>query len=177
MDWQELEPLQPETISVETVLLSEDLQRWKAVADSAVVIHTDVMQQMQAHASSSTNEIMGILRGRVLAEGGRMLTLVLRAEAIERASETRTSVHVTLASWQQAWSTMQDDFPVVGWYHSHPGFGIFFSPTDSASQRAYFREPWQVGVVIDPQSGAVGAFLGSESLPVTVWTVSRLQTE
>ncbi|MEZ2345824.1 Mov34/MPN/PAD-1 family protein [Terriglobus sp. RCC_193] len=174
MDWQELESLQPETIAAEAVLLSDDLQRWKSGADSAVVVHADAMQQMQAHAASSSNEIMGILRGRALAEGGRTLTLVLRAEPTEKASETRTSVHMTLASWQQAWSTMHDDLPMVGWYHSHPGFGVFFSYTDSASQRAYFREPWQVGVVIDPHSGEAGAFLGRESVPVTMWTAEQI---
>jgi|GEM_PF-4027205 len=174
MDWQELDSLQPETIAVETVLLFDDLARWKSIAASAVAIYTDAMQQIQTHAASSPNEIMGILRGRVLAEDGRTLTLLLRAEPITKASETRTSVHMTLASWQQAWSTMHDDLPVVGWYHSHPGFGIFFSHTDSASQRSYFRESWQVGVVIDPHSGATGAFLGSESVPVTMWTVEQI---
>lgn len=174
MDWQELAPLQPETIAVDTVLLSDDLLRWKSFTGSAVAVHTDAMQQMRVHASSSADEIMGILRGRVLAENGRTLTLVLRAEPIEKASESRTSVHMTQASWQQAWSTMHDDLPVVGWYHSHPGFGIFFSHTDSASQRSYFREPWQVGVVIDPHSSATGAFLGSDSVPVTMWVMEQV---
>lgn len=174
MDWQELEPLQPETIAVGAVLLSDDLLRWQSVTGSAVAVHADAMRQMQVHASSSANEIMGILRGRVLAEDGRTLTVVLRAEPIEKANETRTSVHMTQASWQLAWSTMHDDLPVLGWYHSHPGFGIFFSQTDSASQRAYFRESWQVGVVIDPHSGATGAFLGCDSIPVTMWVMERI---
>jgi len=39
---------------------------------------------------------------------------------------------------------------VVGWYHSHPGYGCFMSPTDIETQKSCFREPYHVALVVDP---------------------------
>lgn len=36
---------------------------------------------------------------------------------------------------------------IVGWYHSHPRFGIFLSAHDIAIQTVYFGQPWQVAYV------------------------------
>ena len=39
---------------------------------------------------------------------------------------------------------------LVGWYHSHPGYGCFLSPTDVATQKSCFRERYHVALVVDP---------------------------
>ena len=50
-------------------------------------------------------------------------------------------------------------FPIadlVGWWHSHPGFGTHFSSTDRETQATY-SAPWSVGLVVDPtESGGAG---------------------
>ena len=163
MDWQELEPLQPEELSADAVLLPADAARWTLSPDVSVVLQAQCLRQIWEHAASSSNEVMGILRGRVLVHEQRTLTLVLCAEPLRDAQGSRVSVQATLASWQQAWSTMQDSLVVVGWYHSHPGLGIFFSETDRVCQRRFFRQPWQVGFVIDPHADTTGVFRGPES--------------
>ncbi|KIH42337.1 Mov34/MPN/PAD-1 family protein, partial [Ancylostoma duodenale] len=40
---------------------------------------------------------------------------------------------------------------VVGWYHSHPGYGCWLSGIDVATQalNQQFQEPW-VAIVVDP---------------------------
>ena len=38
--------------------------------------------------------------------------------------------------------------PVI-WIHSHPGFGVFYSATDSSTLKHYFACNHQVGVVVD----------------------------
>lgn len=46
---------------------------------------------------------------------------------------------------------MQDLFPelvVVGWFHTHPGHGLFLSPPDLNIQK-HFREPYQFAMEID----------------------------
>ena len=54
---------------------------------------------------------------------------------------------------------------VVGWYHSHPGFGCWFSGTDINTQQSFEQlNSRAVGIVVDPvQSvrGKVGKFFGS----------------
>jgi len=55
---------------------------------------------------------------------------------------------------------------LVGWYHSHPGYGCFLSPTDIETQRSCFREPYHVALVIDPVQELYEFFkLGDSSLP------------
>ncbi len=52
---------------------------------------------------------------------------------------------------------------VVGWYHTHPGYGVFLSEHDLFIQRGFFREPHHVAVVIDPRQHSpldrVGVFV------------------
>ncbi|KKK43469.1 hypothetical protein LCGC14_0404870 [marine sediment metagenome] len=43
----------------------------------------------------------------------------------------------------------RNDF-VVGWFHTHPGFGFFFSPIDSMTQLGYqIPNPYAVGLIFD----------------------------
>lgn len=43
-----------------------------------------------------------------------------------------------------------EELRIVGWWHSHPGFGCFLSRTDLHTQEAFFYEPYQVALVVDP---------------------------
>lgn len=46
---------------------------------------------------------------------------------------------------------------VVGWYHSHPGFGCWFSGTDVNTQASFEQlHPRVVGVVVDPVQSVKG---------------------
>ncbi len=55
---------------------------------------------------------------------------------------------------------------VVGWYHSHPGIGAFFSGTDRQTQAAFFRNPYSLGWVIDPSDQSEAWFIGADSQPI-----------
>ena len=46
---------------------------------------------------------------------------------------------------------------IVGWYHSHPGYGIFMSETDLDTQGKLLQfSPFVVALVIDPQINEFG---------------------
>ena len=48
---------------------------------------------------------------------------------------------------------------LIGWYHTHPDFGVFLSETDlSKTHRILFAEPFQVALVYDPVRGRAGYF-------------------
>ena len=53
---------------------------------------------------------------------------------------------------------------LVGWYHSHPGYGCFLSETDLDSQRTYFSESYHVALVVDPSSDTIEFFKLDASL-------------
>ncbi len=47
---------------------------------------------------------------------------------------------------------------IIGWFHSHPGYHPAPSVVDIRSHVTYFREPYQVGIIVDPVHGELGAF-------------------
>ena len=52
---------------------------------------------------------------------------------------------------------------IVGWFHTHPGLGVFMSGTDRQTQRNFFSQPWQVSLVVDPRTEDIGFFAGEAS--------------
>ena len=65
--------------------------------------------------------------------------------------------------WQEILRIQKDHYPqtaIVGWYHSHPGHGIFLSGTDLNTQRLSFGKVWQIASVYDPIRQEIGYFYG-----------------
>jgi 26S proteasome regulatory subunit N11 len=53
---------------------------------------------------------------------------------------------------------------LIGWYHTHPGLGIFLSETDlQKTHQRLFNEVFQVALVYDPISGRAGYFFREPS--------------
>ena len=78
------------------------------------------------------------------------------------AASRSTNVTFTAETWQHIHDTMDRDHPdekILGWYHTHPGFGIFLSDMDIFICDNFFNLPWQVAFVYDPQSGEEGNFI------------------
>ncbi|MEM1550297.1 MAG: Mov34/MPN/PAD-1 family protein [Candidatus Bathyarchaeia archaeon] len=58
---------------------------------------------------------------------------------------------------------------IVGWYHSHPGYGLFLSDIDVTSQITFFNQPYHVALVIDPLKIKYGFFkLSTNGKPIKV---------
>lgn len=58
---------------------------------------------------------------------------------------------------------------IAGWYHSHPGHGIFLSQIDIASQMTFFNQPYHVALVVDSKSQRYAFFkLSIDGKPVKV---------
>jgi proteasome lid subunit RPN8/RPN11 len=47
---------------------------------------------------------------------------------------------------------------IVGWYHTHPGFGIFLSGMDQFIHQNFFIQLWHVALVLDPVARRSGFF-------------------
>jgi proteasome lid subunit RPN8/RPN11 len=109
-------------------------------------------------------EVGGILVGTVYEENGRYLVVVENALEAQHTLAGTTFVTFTGKTWldllqQRATSA----FTVVGWYHSHPGIGIFLSSNDEFIQQGFFsNRPWYIALVVDPISDDWGAFAWEE---------------
>jgi hypothetical protein len=62
-------------------------------------------------------------------------------------------------------NSQHPDQTIVGWYHTHPGFGIFLSEMDVFICEHFFNLPWQTAFVFDPHSGEEGNFIWRSGKP------------
>jgi hypothetical protein len=60
------------------------------------------------------------------------------------------------------------DRAIVGWYHSHPDFGIFLSDRDVFIHEHFFNSPGQIAFVVDPVRKDEGVFAWHDAKPALV---------
>ena len=103
------------------------------------------------------NEVGGLLLG-TMRNGRPLITASVEATG---ASGDVTSLTFTHDSWAAMLAVADRDHPdaeILGWYHSHPGHGIFLSEHDQFIHRNFFPAEWQVAVVVDPKRHTEGLF-------------------
>jgi proteasome lid subunit RPN8/RPN11 len=120
------------------------------------------VKQMLAHArSDTTREIGGVLVGRSFRSKQGLCTQITGSLAAENTEAGLAHVTFSHDTWNDIYRRLDeqgDDAKIVGWYHSHPGFGIFLSNQDLFIQRNFFTAPGQIAVVVDPVGNRWGAF-------------------
>jgi proteasome lid subunit RPN8/RPN11 len=130
----------------------------KAVATVRVVMEAEVARQIRQHGRSSMkSEVCGVLIGR---EEGRT-TLVDACIAGVNAAQGGAHVTFTQDTWEHIYQVKDKKYPdarIVGWYHSHPGFGVFLSDHDLFIHQNFFSSPQQIAWVYDPHNDEEGCF-------------------
>jgi proteasome lid subunit RPN8/RPN11 len=119
---------------------------------------TEVARQIRQHARSNRKtEVCGVLIGT--DDAG--VTKVQARIAGESAAQGGAHVTFTQDTWEHIYKVKDRDYPderIVGWYHSHPGFGIFLSDHDTFIHKNFFSSVSQVAWVFDPHSDEEGCF-------------------
>jgi proteasome lid subunit RPN8/RPN11 len=126
----------------------------------------------------------GLLLGRIWSQASSpgVLSDVEIFEAVPSENSTSSAYHLQMTAkvWSSAQTALsrlnhelnpsEQALRIVGWFHSHPHLGAFFSETDIATQRAFFNQPYSIGWVIDPYSRALrkheAFFLGPDCVTV-----------
>lgn len=138
--------------------------------DFRVHIAADAHEEIVRHSRMDTRvELCGVLVGKVLKDKFGPFAVVEDIIRGEYAENRGAQVTFTQETWSHIFSVLDEKFPdqkIVGWYHTHPGFGIFLSPMDTFIQRNFFNLPWQVAFVIDPLGEQEGLFEWREGQPV-----------
>lgn len=126
-----------------------------------VFLTQSALETMNRHAADEPqHEIGGIMVGSV-AQDTQTFVIIEAVIPGQHMSHTRGSVTFTHESWAEINRELDSKYPdkrIVGWYHSHPGFGIFLSDYDLFIHRNFFAAPWQVAFVTDPKAGTCGLF-------------------
>jgi proteasome lid subunit RPN8/RPN11 len=134
-----------------------------------VVFKQSVLDQIHLHGQSSTDiEVCGVVVGSVHQDGHGPYLFIEHCIPGSGASSRSTNVTFTADTWQHIQETMDRDYPdkkILGWYHTHPGFGIFLSDMDLFICDNFFNLPFQIAFVYDPQSGEEGNFIWRNGRP------------
>jgi proteasome lid subunit RPN8/RPN11 len=122
------------------------------------LLSADLFGAVEDHVVSDVErEVGGVLVGVIQADRPS-ITAVIPALA---AVGTSANVTFTQEVWEDIHQRIDRDFPgtqIVGWYHSHPGFGIFLSGYDLFIHENFFSAAGQVALVVDPLAGEAGWF-------------------
>lgn len=130
----------------------------KSKAQPVVVMEAEVARKIRQHARTSMKaEVCGVLIG-----GGDQERTLIEA-CIPGINAAQGGAHVTFTqdTWEHIYKIKDRQFPdgkIVGWYHSHPGFGVFLSEHDLFIQENFFSSPHQVAWVYDPHTDEEGCF-------------------
>lgn len=117
-----------------------------------------VVLAAESHVRTSLDrEVGGILVGDTDGERARVIGAIPALQAVSQ----RAQVTFTHEVWDEVLGKAEEQHPgsrIVGWYHSHPGFGIFLSDYDVFIHKNFFPDPAMVALVVDPRSGELGWF-------------------
>jgi proteasome lid subunit RPN8/RPN11 len=127
-------------------------------------------------------EVFGLLLGEVFhTPTGRLRTIVrdfVPAERLQASTATfvEVSAEELIRMDQKCEPLMAGNALLrIGWFHTHPGHGIFMSPTDR-DNHALYSKPWQIALVLDPIRKTFGFFGGSSCEPVPHYSTLSSRT-
>ncbi len=126
-----------------------------AEEDLPIFVDLDAMREMEEHALSDTRVELGgvMLGGQHEDEQGRPFVFVTDCLRAQHYQSTKGSFKFTHDTWQEI-TRQRDEFPenlqMVGWYHTHPSWGVFLSSLDMFICQNFFNRPLDLALVIDP---------------------------
>ncbi len=131
-------------------------QPWKSDPHffKRVRISAIALIKMVTHASSGgAIEVMGLMQGKVTKDGD-MIVMDCFALPVE-GTETRVNAQDDANEYAVTYGTQSKEVGrpdnIIGWYHSHPGYGCWLSGIDVGTemQNQQFQDPF-LAIVIDP---------------------------
>ena len=150
-------------------------------ADFRIHFHPAAHGRAVAHAKENTSvEICGVLVGDWGQDADGPFARISEIIRCDTATKKFAEVTFTHDSWTLINREMDTKFAnlrIVGWYHSHPDFGIFLSDRDVFIQQNFFSGPGQIAFVVDPVRDAEGIFEwhdGKPALSPHYWVGGRI---
>lgn len=146
----------------------------------AAAAHADIHR----HAEQDTTvEICGVLVGQVERDDDGPYVRVAHTIRCDSATSKFAEVTFTHESWAAINKEMDEkytDLSIVGWYHTHPDFGVFLSDRDCFIHQNFFSGPGQIAHVVDPIRKTEGVFEWRDGKPVPCrhfWAGDRIAAD
>ena len=174
IEWQDTEELRPIEYSLEYFCLQNNLP-WDEIKETQgtmAFIEKRALESLHDFLAHDTRrEHGGVLVGKPYYDTSESRHFVVIHTAIPALETEGSSVHMqfTPETWGFISGLIEQEFPelaIIGWYHSHPGLGVFMSGTDRSTQKAFYNHPWSLAVVVDSIALKTGWFRGSDCEPM-----------
>lgn len=132
----------------------------------AFYIPQGVLEELFQHGRSHRSiEVGGYLFGRTYADETRAVVDVCGIYPIVSRDATLCHFRFRIEDSHRAERFLLAHFPgteIVGWFHTHPGHGVFMSSVDVNTHLRYFAPFHRVAMVVDPIHLTFGAFVRRE---------------
>lgn len=141
------------TIESDKVIIEE--RPWKSEKKyfNKVYISLVALLKMTLHAISGGNiEVMGMITGKIIANAIVVMDVyALPVEGTETRVNAQAEGYEYMVRYLENSKRVGRSENIVGWYHSHPGYGCWLSGIDVATQslNQNFQDPY-LAIVIDP---------------------------
>ena len=133
-----------------------------------LVITKNCWKQMMNHIEPHKVEMGGLVVGKVYKRKTPDEFICLFLKAIPAIDKDSSPVSLLMGTevWNHANKNSLENEVVVGWFHSHPNLGAFFSGTDRMNQQANFSSQFHIGIVIDHIRDEYAVFYGKDSIQI-----------
>jgi proteasome lid subunit RPN8/RPN11 len=130
-----------------------------------IFIAIEVMQEILDYSKKDiSRELGGVLVGDYCQEN--KVKFIKISDFIEAKNTQADNSHIRFN--HETWNAIEkerklrkipDEKQMVGWFHTHPGWGIFLSEDDLFIHQNFFNLKWQVAMVVDPLQKEQGFFI------------------
>ncbi len=135
-----------------------------------VWIEKKCFEDIYTHLKSSKKELGGLLIGSVYSDDETNFNygLIHIKKNIVSTEFTNSGVSLSMSPdvWNRANEVSDNNNFVLGWYHSHPNLGAFFSSTDKHTQKNFFPSNYNLGLVVDPYNKEYKIFINKDSVEI-----------
>ena len=136
--------------------------------DVPVFLSYNGLQRLCEHIWSAAEvELGGVLVGdQCHDEQGNpfvVMTDSLAAQDYKNSAGSFTFTHNAWSRFTRELDSLPGSRRMIGWYHSHPGWGVFLSDRDQFICESFFVGRLDIAMVVDPQSKELGVFQHTDS--------------
>ena len=137
-------------------------QIWKSTAISKLKLNHESAVSLDSFIRNQTNktmqeevdvpEIGGFLLGTYEGNDNDYKLYIEKFVPITPKDNDVYSIEFGSKAWTELAEIQEEneDLSLVGWFHTHPGHGLFLSRPDLKIQNGLFKEPYQIAMVVDP---------------------------
>lgn len=131
--------------------------------DVPIFIHEDTLTEIVAYSGTSkTHELGGMMLGGLHCDQGVTYLEIDRYFVARHVDSHQASIKFTHATWEDVHRRREQEAPpgteILGWHHTHPGYGIFLSRHDLFIHENFFAQLFHVALVVDPRARRLGFF-------------------